>query len=97
MAQRPEHDYLESLGATVTLRRTADGAPFVTDEGNRILDAAFGPIDDPRALLGRLQQRAGVVEAGLFLDMASVVLVAGTADVSGGDTAAAVRELPRGS
>jgi ribose 5-phosphate isomerase A len=98
MAQRPEHDYLESLGATVTLRRTADGAPFVTDEGNRILDAAFGPIDDPRALLGRLQQRAGVVEVGLFLDMASVVLVAGTADTSGSQAgAAAVRELTRGS
>jgi ribose 5-phosphate isomerase A len=88
MAKRPEREFLESLGASVTTRTSNDGQVFVTDEGNEILDARFGPIDDPRALLARLQQRAGIVEVGLFLGMASVVLVAG---------AEGVRELTRGS
>ena len=50
----------------------------MTDEGNHILDATFGPIADPHDLARRLEQRAGVVEHGLFLDMAEVVLVAAT-------------------
>jgi ribose 5-phosphate isomerase A len=81
MATRPEHDFLTGLGATVTLRTTAAGEPFVTDEGNRILDAAFGPIDDPAALLDRLQDRAGIVEVGLFLGLTTAVLVAGPGGV----------------
>lgn len=78
MAERPECDYLESLGASVTRRTTQQLEPFVTDEGNHILDATFGPIADPHHLARRLEQRAGVVEHGLFLDMAEVVLVAAT-------------------
>ena len=77
MAQRPEREFLESLGASVTPRTTPNGEAFVTDEGNHILDARFGPIEDPAGLLRRLEQRAGIVEVGLFLGMASVVLVAG--------------------
>jgi ribose 5-phosphate isomerase A len=78
MAERPEREFLESLGATVTARSTPSGEPFVTDEGNRILDARFGPIMDPNVLEARLQRRAGIVEVGLFLGMTSVVLVAGS-------------------
>jgi ribose 5-phosphate isomerase A len=89
MALRPERDYLEQLGAMVTERKKDDGRPFVTDEGNLILDAAFGAIAEPRALLSQLEQRAGIVEVGLFLGMASVIVVA-TADGQ-------VRELTRGS
>ena len=88
MAERPEREFLESLGAAVTTRATSDGNPFVTDEGNHILDASFGPIDNPHGLLTALQQRAGVVEVGLFLGMASIVLVAG---------ADGLRELTPGS
>ncbi len=77
MAQRPEREFLEQLGSRVALRAGADGLPFVTDEGNLILDADFGPLPDPAALLEALRTRAGVVEVGLFLDMASVVVVAG--------------------
>jgi ribose 5-phosphate isomerase A len=76
MARHPERVFLESLGARVTQRSALDGTPFVTDEGNWILDADLGPIADPAALLDRLRERAGVVEVGLFLGMASVVLVA---------------------
>jgi len=51
---------LESLGAEVSLRRAGDGSLFRTDQGNLILDADFGPIDDPATLAGRLLARAGV-------------------------------------
>ncbi len=69
--------FLESLGARVKMRRKADGTPFVTDSGNIILDCRFGPIQDPYALETRLLARAGVVETGLFLDLATDVIVAG--------------------
>jgi len=81
MAARPERDYLERLGAAVTLRTTPAGEPFVTDEGNWILDASFGPIKDPRTLLDVLHERAGIVEVGLFLGLTSEVLVAGPGGV----------------
>jgi ribose 5-phosphate isomerase A len=69
--------FLEELGARVTLRQTTDGRPFKTDEGNFILDAAFGPIADPVALARELDARTGIVEHGLFIDMATDLLVAG--------------------
>lgn len=56
--------------------RTADAGPFVTDEGNWILDAAFGPIADAPALAARLAARAGVVEHGLFLGLVHDLLIA---------------------
>jgi ribose 5-phosphate isomerase A len=76
-ARCPEAEHLESLGATVTLRSSPGGEPYVTAEGNVVLDADFGPIDDPADLLARLDARAGVAAVGLFLAMASVVVVAG--------------------
>lgn len=53
----------------------ADG-PFVTDEGNHILDCPFGAIDDPEGLGAWLSQIAGVVEHGLFLDQATELVIA---------------------
>ncbi|MFN8498352.1 MAG: ribose-5-phosphate isomerase RpiA [Anaerolineae bacterium] len=73
--------FLESVGAKVKLRRSADGAPFTTDSGNIILDCGFGPIQDPYALETRLLARAGVVHTGLFLDLATDVIIAGKAGV----------------
>jgi ribose 5-phosphate isomerase A len=78
---RPEAEYLDDMGATVTLRRGADGAEFVTDEGNWILDCAFGPIADPARLAARLDRRAGIVDHGLFLGLATDLLIAGPAGV----------------
>ena len=74
---RTQFAYLESLGARPTLRLGPDGAPFVTDQGNYILDSAFGPIDDPGALGARLDARTGIVCHGLFLGLANEVIVAG--------------------
>jgi len=68
--------------------RVVDGAPFATDAGNVIYDIACGPIEDPRALDAALHAIPGVVETGLFVDRADVVLVA---------SATGVERLTRGS
>ena len=73
---RPQSAYLESLGAQATLRVENDGTPFRTDQGNMILDCHFGPISDPAQLAARMNQRAGIVEHGLFLGLATDVIVA---------------------
>ena len=65
---------LEALGAEVTLRHV-QGAPFVTELGNRILDARFGAIADPFALAARLDAIPGALDHGLFVGMAHLVLV----------------------
>ena len=67
--------YLESLGARVQLRLADGQSPFRTDEGHFILDCVFGPIERPHDLAARLEARAGIVEHGLFLRMATDVLV----------------------
>lgn len=67
---------IERMGALVELRR-GDGIPFVTDNGNYVLDCRFFPFPDPPRLGQRLKAIVGVVEHGLFLDMHPVVLVAG--------------------
>ncbi|MBI5846084.1 MAG: ribose-5-phosphate isomerase RpiA [Deltaproteobacteria bacterium] len=72
-----EKRFLESLGAKVSLRENVIAKPFRTDHRNLILDAEFGPIDDPYALAEKLSRRAGVVEHGLFLGVATEVVVAG--------------------
>jgi ribose 5-phosphate isomerase A len=63
------------LPAAVDLRQR-DGRTFVTDSGNRILDASFGRIPDPEALACRLERIPGVVEHGLFLGIADLAIIA---------------------
>jgi len=66
-----------ALGLACDIRlRMAGEAPFRTDGGNAILDAAFGRIPDPDALDRALSAIPGVVEHGLFLGLADVALVA---------------------
>jgi len=75
--------FFERLGATPALRRTADGEPFVTDEGHYIVDCRFARgIPDARAVARALARRPGVVEHGLFLGMARVAVVAGPRGVA---------------
>ncbi len=67
--------FLEERGAQVRIRAQDDGEPFVTDGGHYILDAAFPQgIPDPWRLAQALQARAGIVEHGLFLGMADVIV-----------------------
>jgi ribose 5-phosphate isomerase A len=72
---------LQKLGAHTTLRLGPDGNPFVTDNGNFIVDCSFKQIKSPVALDHELNSVVGVVEHGLFLGMASQVIVAGSVGV----------------
>jgi ribose 5-phosphate isomerase A len=67
---------ITALGATVKLRQDTKGNPFITDEGHHILDCSFGQIPDPPTLARKLSDMPGVVEHGLFIDLATVVLCA---------------------
>ena len=57
--------------------RSHDGRPFRSDSGNLILDASFGRIPDPQALAERLNRIPGLVEHGLFIELATLVIIAG--------------------
>jgi ribose 5-phosphate isomerase A len=52
-----------------------DGALFVSDNGNNIIDCQIGPIDDPARLESQIRAIPGIVSTGLFLSMADIVLV----------------------
>jgi ribose 5-phosphate isomerase A len=66
---------LTELGGTATRRHGADGSPFRTDQGNVIVDAAFGPIEDALGLAAHLARVPGIVEHGLFLDEIDTVFI----------------------
>ncbi len=67
----------EALDGEVALRKTRFGIPFITDNGNYILDVKLKePISDPEATLNQLKSIPGVVEAGLFVGLADEVYVA---------------------
>lgn len=70
----------QNCAGPISLRKSADGTPFVTDGGNYIFDCAVGAIPQPEALAAQLVAIAGVVEHGLFLGLASAIFVA---DASG--------------
>ncbi|HWO57294.1 MAG TPA: ribose-5-phosphate isomerase RpiA [bacterium] len=77
---RSQREFIESIGGHPVLR-LREGAPFRTANGHLILDCNFGPIADPAALATQLKQRTGIIEHGLFVGMASEVVVAGTTGV----------------
>jgi len=64
-----------------TLRLNAGGHAFVTDGGHWILDGALRRIADPKALAARLSAIPGVIEHGLFIGLATAVVLAGTGGV----------------
>jgi ribose 5-phosphate isomerase A len=66
-------DSLDVIGQTGSLRMNRD-TPFVTDEGNYILDLHLGRIGNPRQLSMVLNQVPGVVENGLFIDICDIVV-----------------------
>jgi ribose 5-phosphate isomerase A len=67
---------LERLGFTAALRKNQDGSPYTTDEGNLLFDCSGMEIDDPPALAAKLDKTVGIVEHGLFLNMASLAIIA---------------------
>jgi ribose 5-phosphate isomerase A len=68
--------HLRDLGGDPTLRAAErkDG-PVVTDNGNFVVDCEFGTVDDPGSLADRLSAVPGVVEHGLFVDLADALVV----------------------
>ncbi|HEX5262561.1 MAG TPA: ribose-5-phosphate isomerase RpiA [Phenylobacterium sp.] len=62
--------------------RMKDGQPVRTDGGNLIYDAACGRIEEPAALASALKSVTGVVEHGLFLDLAEQALIGGPSGVT---------------
>jgi len=65
-AVETEKCFLESLGAKTAIRKNSDGEQLVTDEGNFILDAKVNSIANVNEFASLLEQRAGIVEHGLF-------------------------------
>ena len=74
--------FLEELGGKPKLREK-DGTAFVSDGGHYIIDCYFDDgIADPWRLEAELKLRAGVVETGLFLDMAESVVIAASQGIN---------------
>lgn len=66
---------LSELGGKPKLRVTPLGAPFVTDDGNYIIDVKFRDVTNPTGLEAKINHVPGVIENGIFVDVADVVLV----------------------
>jgi ribose 5-phosphate isomerase A len=65
---------------TATVREK-NGRPFISDNGNNILDWKSAPIDDPAAMEKQLKAMTGVVDSGIFANVANVVIVAGASGI----------------
>lgn len=81
---------MDVLGRSSTLRMNGE-VPFITDEGNHILDLHVNRIGNPRQLAMVLNQMPGVVENGLFIDICDVVII------GYGDGRAEVRDINAGT
>jgi ribose 5-phosphate isomerase A len=81
---------LDVLGRDVTLRMNGD-RPFITDEGNHILDLHLKRIGNPRQMSMVLNQIPGVVENGLFIDICDIVII------GHGDGRVEVRDINAGT
>jgi ribose 5-phosphate isomerase A len=81
-AQAVVRPRIEALEATICLREDGRGNAYVTDNGNHVLDCKFVQISDPAGLATKLRSIPGVVEHGLFIDMAEMALVGTDASVS---------------
>ncbi len=67
-------EQLEALGAQPTVREHVD-RPFITDNGNQVIDADFGTIDQPASVANQLAAIPGTVEHGLFVDLAETIYI----------------------
>jgi ribose 5-phosphate isomerase len=74
-------DALRELGFTPSLRADRDSRPYVTDEGNFILDCSGLLFESPDAVATKIDSIVGIVEHGLFLHMADRAVIAGEKQV----------------
>lgn len=68
-------DCILKLGAKPVLRKV-NGAPYLTDQNNWILDCKFPSIPDPHSVAAQLKSIPGILEHGLFLGLAKMAVVA---------------------
>jgi ribose 5-phosphate isomerase A len=68
-------EILRGFSARAKLREKTPGKPFMTDNGNYLVDCAFGRIKKPPHLAQQIKNITGVVEVGLFIGRADLVLV----------------------
>lgn len=89
---------VDVMGRQSSLRMDGD-SPYLTDEGNYILDLALGRIGNPRQVALMLNQVPGVVENGLFVDIADRVVIGHAdgrceiRDLSGGAAEISLRQI----
>ena len=81
MGHKRLHAALADLGCAPALRMADDGSPFVSDNGNHIFDCRFERIHRPHDLEMEVNNVVGVVENGLFLDVATRVVVASSSGI----------------
>ncbi|MEH7235305.1 ribose-5-phosphate isomerase RpiA [Bacillus sp. JJ1562] len=72
--------HISQLGAIPKLRMNGQEI-FISDNGNYILDCQFNTISDPKSLHKELKLLTGVVETGLFIDMADIVILSGDSEI----------------
>jgi ribose 5-phosphate isomerase A len=77
----PVLKYLKILSANAKLRFDEKNEPFQTDQGNFIIDCKFEKLSQPDELAAKLKEKAGIVEHGLFLGLATDVIVAGEREI----------------
>ncbi|MFC1936864.1 ribose-5-phosphate isomerase RpiA [Chloroflexota bacterium] len=68
-------NFLRNLGGKPVLRTLEGQTPYQTDQGNYIIDCNFGPIAQPESLSEKLNNRTGIVEHGLFLGLATDIVI----------------------
>jgi len=66
---------IKGIGGNPRLREKNTGGPYISDNGNFILDVDFGPIDNPEELDRKLKSIPGIVETGLFIGMANIAYI----------------------
>jgi len=76
-----QRQFLQSLGAMVEIRKNQDGSDYLTDSRNIIMMSRFEPFQNAAGLAAKLNARAGIVEHGLFIEMATDLVIAGKSGV----------------
>ena len=78
LARNSVANSIQKLGGKATLRSLDRGYPFITENGNIILDCDFGTIKNPKVLSQKIKQIPGVMESGIFLRKPDIVYKAKT-------------------
>ena len=78
LARNSVANSIQKLGGKATLRSLDRGYPFITENGNIILDCNFGTIKNPKVLSQKIKQIPGVMESGIFLRKPDIIYKAKT-------------------